>query len=370
MREQGGVGGGQDDDRPAPVGLGGPGSGTTSAGSSSPTGTPSMRSRSRRPWLAWTRTPTVQPPSASSSTRDAVPTPPLKPWQIMPVPPPTLPSGTGPGLAASIASTTCSGRTCMPSMSFRVPSQVSPTTGRLQASSRGGPLASRAAIRASRTTPTLWVLVSATGEVSSPDSRTHSRPVSSPLPFSRWQPANTGSVSGSSAEGNTTVTPVRTSSPRTRVACPTRTPATSVIAFPGPGRPVPMMMPSSRARIGYQRSQCTTSSRPAAARAVGPAACPPSGQRRRRPHRALGPTRSAAGSAQYRARRAQVSIRAILSATAPVVLRLVAQSQVVRCCHQELAGPDHLVPGAEWRRPDEGSRAWTFRRSPARRGTR
>ena len=115
-----------------------------------------------------------------------------------------------------------------------------------------GPLASRAAIRASRTTPTLWVLVIATGEVSRPDSRTHSRPVSSPLPFSRWQPANTGSVSGSSAEGNSTVTPVRTASPRTRVACPTRTPATSVIAFPGPGRPVPMVMPRSRARIGYQ----------------------------------------------------------------------------------------------------------------------
>jgi hypothetical protein len=75
-------------------------------------------------------------------------------------------------------------------------------------------------------------------------------PVSSPLPFSRWQPANTGSVSGSSAEGNSTVTPVRTASPRIRVACPTRTPATSVIALPGPGRPVPMVMPRSRARIG------------------------------------------------------------------------------------------------------------------------
>ncbi len=29
--------------------------------------------------------------------------PPLKPWQIMPVPPPTLPSATGPEAAASSA---------------------------------------------------------------------------------------------------------------------------------------------------------------------------------------------------------------------------------------------------------------------------
>src|SRR5829696_105466 len=127
VREQGGVGGGHDDDRPAPARARRIRLRDDVGGSSSPTGTPSMRRRSRRPWLAWNRTPTVQPPSASSSTREAVPTPPLKPWQIMPVPPPTLPSGTGPGPAASIASTTCSGRTCMPSMSFRVPSQVSPT---------------------------------------------------------------------------------------------------------------------------------------------------------------------------------------------------------------------------------------------------
>jgi hypothetical protein len=42
-----------------------------------------------------------------------------------------------------------------------------------------------AATSASRTTPTLCVFVIATGLVSIPDSRTHSRPVSSPLPFSR-----------------------------------------------------------------------------------------------------------------------------------------------------------------------------------------
>ena len=42
-----------------------------------------------------------------------------------------------------------------------------------------------AATRASRTTPTLCVLVMAMGVVSFPDSRTHSRPVSSPLPLRR-----------------------------------------------------------------------------------------------------------------------------------------------------------------------------------------
>ena len=54
------------------------------------------------------------------------------------------------------------------------------------------------ATSASRTTPTLWVLVIATGPPSSPASRIHSRPVSSPLPLSRWQPANTGSAQTSS----------------------------------------------------------------------------------------------------------------------------------------------------------------------------
>ena len=47
----------------------------------------------------------------SGSTRDAVPIPPLKPWQIIPVPLPTAPSSTGPSSAAANASWTCSGRT-------------------------------------------------------------------------------------------------------------------------------------------------------------------------------------------------------------------------------------------------------------------
>ena len=59
--------------------------------------------------------------------------------------------------------------------------------------------ATDAATSASRTMPTLCVLVMATGDVSMPDSRTHSRPVSSPLPLRRWQPAKTGSWSEAGA---------------------------------------------------------------------------------------------------------------------------------------------------------------------------
>src|SRR5215212_1218669 len=166
--------------------------------------------------------------------------PPLKLWQIMPVPPPTAPSSTAVSLAASIAAKTCSGRTCIPSMSFSRPSYVSPTTGRCHAPA---PRSCWYVTSASRTTPTENVFVSATGVVSSPDSRTHSSPVSSPFPFRRCAPAKSGRLPGS-----TTVTPVRTSSPSISVACPTRVPPTSVIASSGPGSRSPRTMPRSRGR--------------------------------------------------------------------------------------------------------------------------
>ena len=118
--------------------------------------------------------------------------PPLKPWQIIPVLPPTLPSGTGPDAAESSAARTCWGRTCCPLTSFSIPSQVSATTGRPQKSSSGFRSRTSAAISSSRTTPTLCVLVNPIGELSVPDSLTHSRPVISPLPLRRWQPAKRG----------------------------------------------------------------------------------------------------------------------------------------------------------------------------------
>ncbi len=219
---------------PAPSGVSG--SGTRSDPIRSPTGTPSTRRRGRRPWFACTSAPSVQP---SSTTRELVPIPPLKPWQTMPVPPPTAPSSTAPPLARSRAAATCSARTWKPLMSLRKPSHVSPTTGRLQSCSPGA----AASTSASRTTPTECVFVSATGVVRRPESRTHSRPVSSPFPLIRCAPAKSGSPGG-----RTTVTPVRTSAPSIRVVCPTRTPSTSVIAFAGPVGSRPISIPRSRAR--------------------------------------------------------------------------------------------------------------------------
>ena len=95
-------------------------------------------------------------------------------------------------------------------MSLSAPSYVSPTTGSDQNTESRAWARAAWATSASRTTPTEWVLVIPMTPPSSPDSRTHSRPVSSPLPLSRWQPANTGSVQTSSSCGTTTVTPVRT----------------------------------------------------------------------------------------------------------------------------------------------------------------
>jgi hypothetical protein len=106
-----------------------------------------------------------------------------------------------------------------------------------------------------------------------PDSRSHSSPVSSPLPLRRWQPAKSGCAMSSSAYthapkqhnhayphtsntlqpwvsrsmrwltcGRMAVTPVRTGplplthrpSPSISVTHATRTPATSLMAFRGP----------------------------------------------------------------------------------------------------------------------------------------
>ena len=71
----------------------------------------------------------VHPPSASAIRRDAVPIPPLNSWRTIPVPPPTLPSSTGPPAADAMAASTCSARTWKPLMSLSAPSYVSPTTG-------------------------------------------------------------------------------------------------------------------------------------------------------------------------------------------------------------------------------------------------
>ena len=79
-------------------------------------------------------------------------------------------------------------------MSFRAPSQVSATTGSAPGLQLRAVLADPRRSTASRTTPTLCVLVINTGPSRNPDSSTQVVPVISPLPFSENQPAKTGSV--------------------------------------------------------------------------------------------------------------------------------------------------------------------------------
>ena len=68
------------------------------------------------------------------------------------------------------------------------------------------------ATTAALTTPTLCVFVSITGPSRNPDSSIHAVPVSSPLPLSGYQAANTGSFDRT-PRGKIAVTPVRTASP-------------------------------------------------------------------------------------------------------------------------------------------------------------
>ena len=76
-------------------------------------------------------------------------------------------------------------------MSFSHPSQVSATTGSDHQAPvwSSPPCFTRQAMTASRTTPTLCVLVIMTGPSRKPDSSTQVVPVISPLPFCENQPA-------------------------------------------------------------------------------------------------------------------------------------------------------------------------------------
>src|ERR1041385_6141008 len=158
----------------------------------------------------------------------------------MPVPPPTAPSGGTPPAAPSSAARTCSGFTWNPLMSFKPPSYVSATTGSHHGCRTFFRDSSHWMI-ASRTTPTLWVLVMATGPSSSPLSWTQVVPVISPLPLRVNQAAKTGSAF-SLPRGWITVTPVRTGPlpttsfplPELSVVWPTSPPATPVMAASGP----------------------------------------------------------------------------------------------------------------------------------------
>jgi len=141
-------------------------------------------------------------------------------------------------------------------VSFSSPSKVSPTTGSPKKYSPAGRRRTSSPISASRTTPSECVFVSPIGDDSRPLSRIHSRPVSSPLPLSRCDPANMPLSQILPSPGTITVTPVLTGptptrsapSPEIRVVWPTRTPGTSVIAFSGPRGSDPIAIPTSAAR--------------------------------------------------------------------------------------------------------------------------
>src|ERR1700740_1638296 len=153
-------------------------------------------------------------------------------------------------------------------MSFSQPSHVSATTGNDHQSSSGPTLRCATVhwITASRTTPTLCVLVIITGPSRKPDSSTQVVPVISPLPLSEYQPANAGLLMESLPRGKIAVTPVRTGpfptcslpSPEMSVTSPTSTPFTSVMALSGPGVPS-KGTPRSRARALVLDFSCARS---------------------------------------------------------------------------------------------------------------
>ena len=101
-----------------------------------------------------------------------------------------------------------------------------------------------------------------------PDSRIHSRPVSSPFPLRRWRRRRRAPTTGRRRAGRSTVTPVRTGPspddraarrPRISVVWPTRTPGTSVIASCGSGPAAPdddaeVSRPHPRMLAGRPRS--------------------------------------------------------------------------------------------------------------------
>jgi hypothetical protein len=163
------------------------------------------------------------------------------------VPPPTEPSSIGPDAASSIARCASSSVMRRSLIAWRNPSHVSAATGSAHSSFGSGWRVCSQLLIAACAMPTAAVLVIAIGSATVPDSSIHTHPVISPLPLSEYAPAAHASCGCALPRGWMAVTPVRTSSPSISVVYPTSTPATSVIAFHGPGVPS-NGMPYARAR--------------------------------------------------------------------------------------------------------------------------
>ncbi|MNQ70022.1 hypothetical protein D3C85_846450 [compost metagenome] len=217
-----------------------------------------------------TSTPTVKPPRLSGSLRELVPIPPLKPKAMVPVPAPTAPCSTGPLVAVSMARTTSAAVTTRARMSFSPPSLVSPTTALTERMSSCPGCFSVQSSTPSMPRATDRVLVRTIGVSISPNSRIWVAPASLPKPLATDRPAGALSRNRSPPWGRIAVTPVRMLSPERRVTCPTRTPATSVMAFSGPGERTPGALPRSRI-VGRFSVDCAAAGETAKA-AVSPRA--------------------------------------------------------------------------------------------------
>ncbi len=170
----------------------------------------------------------------------------LEPGATVPVPAPAHPSPTGPADAPSSAARTCSSRTGRLLMSDRKPSlhshdgietQHALTSGLFEHppdQGVGGPERGQGGGEQH-------------GVSSSPSSASCVEPMSFPYPFPVNRPAGTGAP-GRTPSGTTAVTPLCTPGRDRTVACPTRTPGTSVRALSGPVGTGPTTMPRSRAR--------------------------------------------------------------------------------------------------------------------------
>ncbi|MNR13655.1 hypothetical protein D3C85_1300740 [compost metagenome] len=198
------------------------------------------------PKLDCTKTPTVKPPRLAGNWRELVPIPPLKPKAMVPVPAPTAPCSSGPLVAVSMARTTSAALTTRARMSFSPPSLVSPTTALTERMSSCPGCFNVQSKIPSIPRATDRVLVRTMGVSISPSSRIWVAPASLPKPLATDRPAGTLSRNRSPPCGKIAVTPVRTLSPERSVTCPTRTPATSVMAFSGPGVRTPGARPRSR----------------------------------------------------------------------------------------------------------------------------
>ena len=199
--------------------------------------------------------------STGTTRREAVPMPPFRPKQVIPVPLPTAPVAGAPASApraAASARRTSPGSIWVRGEVLRYPSSHSATTGSSASSSPiAGSSSASAATAASATRPSAIVEVRKTGVSMTPHSPIWVMPIASPAPLRSAAPAGTRDRKSSpGSKGTIAVTPVRATprpaggggSSRQTVACPTRTPVTSAMLSVGPGGKWPMRIPRSRAR--------------------------------------------------------------------------------------------------------------------------